>query len=116
MAIMCNVCKEETERFARCGHCNLRICLECSIRLYKEETGITQIFPKAGTCPQCYQYIEEEILRYIRDNHDEIPLFVNISLQYSPWNDVLKDILRGNLRGKRMFDTINSCIGNRVKL
>ena len=112
MAISCNVCNEEKELFTRCQHCNLRICLDCILNLYQAKADPpVQLFPSAGTCPTCWQHFDEAILLYIREHPDEAPIFVSVSLQYSPWNEVLKDILRGEIRGQRLFDTVNRCIG-----
>ena len=117
MAIQCNSCCEEKKLFTRCLYCSYRICMDCLINLYIkrgnpiERGNPTQIFPALNTCPTCWQYFDEGILLYIREHPDEAPIFVNVSLQYTPWNDVLKDILRGELKGQRLFDTINHCIG-----
>ena len=104
MAISCNVCNEEKKLFTRCQHCNLRICLDCILWLYqtKNESPV-QLFPSAGTCPTCFQYFDEGILRYLKDNPDEKGLFVNVSLQYSPWDTILKEYMRGNISPVEMM-------------
>ena len=108
MAIQCNSCKEEKKLFTRCRHCNYRICMDCLFILYNGKV-------RANHCPICWQYFDEAILLYIREHPDEAPLFINITLKYTPWDNVLKDILRGELKGKRLFDTINHCIGTGYK-
>lgn len=65
----------------------------------------------ANNCSSCWQYFDEAILKYVRDHQDEAPLFIGVSLKYTPWNNILKDIIRGEYKGQRLFDAINRCIG-----
>ena len=111
MALQCNHCKEEKPKFAICLDCRYRICMDCAIELYQTRTSKA---PFPGTCGRCNQSFDQEILRYLRDNPEDAPIFVNISLRYSPWDTILKEILRGDLKGQRLFEEINEALGTRV--
>ena len=103
MTVLCNICEEDTSVFAQCLDCKLRVCFSCLRDIYFKSNG--QLFgytPKV--CVSCWRYFDEYILKYVAKYPDEKALFVGIHLQYSPWDEILKNFIKGILNPTEVLE------------
>lgn len=93
MAILCYSCNEDVESlFSRCRECNYAICRDCVLKLYSVSSYNIKRYD--NTCVACYTYFDESILYYLAENPNDKPLFINVELEYSPWNNILNEYIK----------------------
>lgn len=95
----CHICNKGTPTLFICKNCGYTLCINCLPYLFNK-TALYNL----NICYDCYKNFEINILTYLYLHPEDRALFINIKLKYSPWDEILKDFIKGQIN---QYDLLN---------